>query len=188
MTSTKQDIWGPAAQELLTSLLLAAAASRRTLREVSRWLDDPGTPDPRRAAGRRRVPGAGLLAARRPARRPRDPGRHLPDRPDRGQVPARPGDHGLGHPAPAAPGCPAFDPARFAATRDALYLLTESRSAAAPLIAGLTDTAHARRAAPRRAGRRAAGPADGRWSWTRPRTSAASPTCPTCTPTSAAAA
>ena len=29
--ATKSDIWGPAAQELLTSLLLAAASSRRTL-------------------------------------------------------------------------------------------------------------------------------------------------------------
>ena len=46
MTSHKRDIWGPAAQELLTSLLLAAAASRRTLREVSRWLDDPASPTP----------------------------------------------------------------------------------------------------------------------------------------------
>ncbi|MGD0246552.1 MAG: hypothetical protein ABSB59_40340, partial [Streptosporangiaceae bacterium] len=44
--STKRDIWGPAAQELLTSLLLAAATSRRTLRDVSRWLDDPGSPTP----------------------------------------------------------------------------------------------------------------------------------------------
>jgi len=44
--SSRRDIWGPAAQELLTSLLLAAAASRRTLRDVSRWLDDPGSPTP----------------------------------------------------------------------------------------------------------------------------------------------
>ena len=42
--NTRRDIWGPAAQELLTSLLLAAASSRRTLREVSRWLDDPARP------------------------------------------------------------------------------------------------------------------------------------------------
>ena len=31
-------------------------------------------------------------------------------------------------------------PAGFAAGRDTLYLLTESRSAASPLIAALTDT------------------------------------------------
>ena len=44
--STKKDIWGPAAQELITSLLLAAASSGRTLHAVSRWLDDPATPTP----------------------------------------------------------------------------------------------------------------------------------------------
>jgi hypothetical protein len=44
--SSKRDIWGPAAQELITSLLLAAASSGRTLHAVSRWLDDPATPTP----------------------------------------------------------------------------------------------------------------------------------------------
>jgi hypothetical protein len=45
--STKKDIWGPAAQELLESLFLAAAVTPgRTLRDVSRWLDDPGSPTP----------------------------------------------------------------------------------------------------------------------------------------------
>jgi type IV secretory pathway TraG/TraD family ATPase VirD4 len=50
---------------------------------------------------------------------------------------------------------PAFDPAAFTASRDTLYLLTESRSAAAPLIAALTDTVM-------RAGRRQAERAGGR--------------------------
>jgi type IV secretory pathway TraG/TraD family ATPase VirD4 len=50
---------------------------------------------------------------------------------------------------------PAFDPARFPLTRDALYLITESRSAASPLIAGLTDAAM-------RAGRRRAEQTGGR--------------------------
>src|SRR5580692_817172 len=50
---------------------------------------------------------------------------------------------------------PDFDPARFALTRDTLYLITESRSAASPLIAGLTDTVM-------RAGRRRAEQAGGR--------------------------
>ena len=50
---------------------------------------------------------------------------------------------------------PAFDPERFPLTRDVLYLVTKSRSAAAPLIAGLTDAAL-------RAGQRRAEQAGGR--------------------------
>ena len=46
---------------------------------------------------------------------------------------------------------PVFDPEEFAASRDTLYLLSKSRSAAAPLIAALSDTAM--RAAERRAER-----------------------------------
>ncbi len=56
---------------------------------------------------------------------------------------------------PEDPRLPCFDPARFAGTRDALYLITESRSAASPLIAGITDLVM-------RAGRRRAEQAGGR--------------------------
>ena len=56
---------------------------------------------------------------------------------------------------PARSTLPVFDPAAFAASRDTLYLLTEARSAAAPLIAALTD-------AVMRAGRRQAERAGGR--------------------------
>ena len=103
---SKRDIWGPAAQELLTSLLLAAAASRRTLRDVSRWLDDPGTPTPAELlddAGYRAL-GSALRGAQNGAPETRDgiyqtartAAKCLHDR----------ADHGLGHPAPgpAAPG------------------------------------------------------------------------------------
>ena len=51
--------------------------------------------------------------------------------------------------------CRCFDPPRFALTSDALYLITESKSAASPLIAGLTDAAM-------RAGRHRAEQAGGR--------------------------
>ena len=79
----------------------------------------PGRTDSRRAAGRRRIPGAGIGAARRTAWRPRDPRRHLPDGQDRGQVPARRGDHGLGHPAsrPPAAGVRPVRGSRSPATR-----------------------------------------------------------------------
>ena len=181
--NTKRDIWGPAAQELLTSLLLAAAASRRTLRDVSRWLDDPGSPTPAELlddAGYRAM-ASSLRGAQHGAAETRD---------------------GIYQTARTAAKClhdeeimawvtpprqrrlPVFDPAWFAASRDTLYLMTESRSAASPLIAALTD------AAMRAGRRRAERPAGGwtrrwSWSWTRRPTSAASPTCPTCTPTSA---
>ena len=151
---SKRDIWGPAAQELLTSLLLAAAASRRTLRDVSRWLDDPGSATPADLlddAGYRAL-GSALRGAQHGAPETRD---------------------GIYQTARTAAKClhdeeimawvtpprgrrlPAFDPYRFPVTRDTLYLLTESRSAAAPLIAGLTDTTM-------RAGRRRAEQAGGR--------------------------
>jgi type IV secretory pathway TraG/TraD family ATPase VirD4 len=56
---------------------------------------------------------------------------------------------------PRDPRLPAFDVSRFPGTRDVLYLITESKSAAAPLIAGLTDAAMraGRRHAEQRGGR-----------------------------------
>ena len=151
---TKKDIWGPAAQELLTSLLLAAAASRRTLREVSRWLDDPGSPVPAGLLEDAGYPalGSALRGAQHGAPETRDgiyqtartAAKCLHDEDIMAWVTP-----------PRSQGLPAFDPARFPATCDTLYLLTESRSAAAPLIAGLTDTTL-------RAGRRRAEQAGGR--------------------------
>jgi type IV secretory pathway TraG/TraD family ATPase VirD4 len=151
---TKKDIWGPAAQELLTSLLLAAAASRRTLRDVSRWLDDPGSPVPAGLLEDAGYPalGSALRGAQHGAPETRDgiyqtartAAKCLHDEEIMAWV-TPPGGRPL----------PAFDPHRFPATRDTLYLLTESRSAASPLIAGLTDTTL-------RAGRRRAEQAGGR--------------------------
>ena len=184
---TKRDIWGPAAQELLTSLLLAAASSRRTLRDVSRWLDDPGSPTPAELlddAGYRALASA-LRGAQHGAPETRD---------------------GIYQTARTAAKClhdeeimawvtpprgrrlPAFDPYRFPVTRDALYLLTESRSAACP--ADRRADRHRPCAPGGAAPSRPAGAWTRPWSrcWTRPPTSAASPTCPTCTPTSAAGA
>jgi type IV secretory pathway TraG/TraD family ATPase VirD4 len=146
--ATKKDIWGPAAQELLTSLLLAAASSRRTLTDVSRWLDDPGAPTPAQmldAAGYRTLASA-LRGTQNGAPETRDgiyqtartAAKALHDEDIMAWV-TPPRDRRL----------PAFDPERFPLTRDVLYLVTKSRSAAAPLIAGLTDAALP--AGPRRA-------------------------------------
>ena len=152
--ATKKDIWGPAAQELLTSLLLAAASSRRTLTDVSRWLDDPGAPTPAQlldAAGYRTL-ASSLRGTQNGAPETRDgiyqtastAAKALHDEDIMAWV-TPPRDRRL----------PAFDPERFPLTRDVLYLVTKSRSAAAPLIAGLTDAAL-------RAGQRRAEQAGGR--------------------------
>jgi type IV secretory pathway TraG/TraD family ATPase VirD4 len=138
--STKRDLWGPAAQELLTSLLLAAAVSRRTLRDVSRWLDDPGSPTPAELLGDAGYPAlaSSLRGAQHGAPETRDgiyqtartAAKCLHDEEIMAWV----------TPSRHARLLPAFDPARFTITRDVLYLVTESRSAASPLIAALTDS------------------------------------------------
>jgi len=152
--ASKKDIWGPAAQELITSLLLAAASSGRTLHAVSRWLDDPATPTPAELLDDAGY--AALASALRGAQM------GAPETRDGIYQTARTAAKCLHDPQimawvtpPEDPRLPCFDPARFAGTRDALYLITESRSAASPLIAGITDLVT-------RAGRRRAEQAGGR--------------------------
>ena len=149
----QRDLWGPAAQELLCALFLAAAVSARSLRDVARWLDDTALPTPADvldAAGFRAL-ASSLRGAQHGAPETRD---------------------GIYQTARTAAAClhdeeimswvtpppvplPAFSPAGFAVSRDTLYLLTESRAAASPLVAALTDMAM-------RAGRRHAELAGGR--------------------------
>lgn len=43
---SKRDIWGPAGRELLSGLLLAAAVSGGTMRDVYRWVNDETSPLP----------------------------------------------------------------------------------------------------------------------------------------------
>lgn len=152
--SSKKDIWGPAAQELITSLLLAAASSGRTLHAVSRWLDDPATPTPAELLDDAGYPA--LASALRGAQM------GAPETRDGIYQTARTAARCLHDPQimawvtpPQDARLPCFDPVRFAGTRDVLYLITESRSAASPLIAGITDTVM-------RAGRRRAEQAGGR--------------------------
>ena len=42
----RRDLWGPAAQDLLAALFLAAASSGHTLRDVAGWLNEPAVPTP----------------------------------------------------------------------------------------------------------------------------------------------
>src|SRR6266496_1815880 len=149
----RRDLWGPAAQELLCALFLAAAASARSLRDVARWLDDTASPTPAEL-----LDGAGFRAL---ASSLRGTQHGAPETRDGIYQTARTAaaclhDEEIMPWVTPPPGhLPAFSPAAFAASRDTLYLLTEARAAASPLIAALTDRAM-------RAGRRHAEMAGGR--------------------------
>ncbi|GII34613.1 type IV secretory system conjugative DNA transfer family protein [Planotetraspora mira] len=143
----KRDLWGPAAQDLLCALFLAAASSGRTLRDVAKWLDTPSVPTP---VDLLEAAGFTLLASSlRGAQN--------------GAVETRDGIYQTARTATKAlrdeaiiawvtpSSLPVFDPDDFACGSDTLYLLSKSRSAASPLIAALTDCTM--RAAERRAER-----------------------------------
>ena len=146
----RRDIWGPAAQDLLAALFLAAASSGHSLRDVAGWLNEPAVPTPIEllASAGFTAMAASLRGAQNGAAETRD-GIYQT---------ARTAAKAMTDPEimawvtpPGRGALPAFDPDAFAASRDTLYLLSKSRSAAAPLIAALSDTAM--RAAERRAER-----------------------------------
>ena len=150
----KRDLWGPAARRLLAALLLAAASSARTLRDVARWLDDTASPTPAEL-----LEGAGFRAL---ASSLRGTQHGAPDTRDGIYETARTAAQCMTDEQimawvtpPAGRGMPVFDPAAFACSRETLYLLSEDLSAAAPLVAALTDATirAARRAAERAGGR-----------------------------------
>jgi len=152
--NTKRDLWGPAAQDLLCALFLAAASSGRSLRECGRWLADAGSPIPAELLA---AAGFGALAASL-----RGAQHGAPETRDGIYQTARTAAKCINDEdimawvaPPRGKQLPAFDRAGFAAGRDTLYLLTESRSAASPLIAALTDTVMraGRRQAERNGGR-----------------------------------
>ena len=152
--STRRDLWGPAAQDLLCALFLAAASSGRSLRECSRWLADAGSPVPAEL-----LEAAGFHALAWSLRGAQN---GAPETRDGIYQTARTAAKCLNDEdiirwvtPPRGGALPVFNPIRFAASRDTLYLLTEARSAASPLIAALTDTAM-------RAGRRQAERSGGR--------------------------
>ena len=150
----KKDLWGPAAQDLLCALLLAAASSGRTLRDVGRWLDDTASPVP---AGMLDGAGFGAMASSlRGAQHGAPATRDGIYQTARTAAKCLHDEQIMAWVTPSLRcGLLVFDPGPFAASRDSLYLLSESRAAAAPLIAALTDGVM-------RAGRRAAERAGGR--------------------------
>lgn len=142
----KKDLWGPAAQDLLCALFLAAATSGRSLHHVAQWLDEPAVPTPIELLAKA---GFQLMASSLKGTQ-------------NGAVETRDGIYQTARTAAKAlrdqeilawvtphADLPTFVPDAFATSRDTLYLLSKSLSAAAPLIAALTDTAM--RAAERRA-------------------------------------
>jgi type IV secretory pathway TraG/TraD family ATPase VirD4 len=145
---SRRDLWGPAAQDLLAALFLAAASSGHTLHDVAGWLNEPAVPTPIELLAEAGF--AAMAASLRGAQN--------------GAIETRDGIYQTARTAaramtdpqimawvtpPRSGSLPALAPAGFAASRDTLYLLSKSRSAAAPLIAALSDTAM--RAAERRA-------------------------------------
>jgi len=135
-----KDIWGPAAQELLAGLLLAAKTSGGTMLDVYDWLGDEATPVPvelLRTAGLRAVAaslagtmgsppetrGSVYFTARVAARCLRNP-----------QITA------WVTPPPPGQQLEEFDAAAFPTSRQTLYLLSkDGGGSAAPLVAALTD-------------------------------------------------
>ena len=144
----RRDLWGPAAQDLLAALFLAAASSGHTLHDVAGWLTDPAVPTPAEllADAGFAAMAASLRGAQNGAAETRD-GIYQTARTAAGAM-TDPQIMAWVTP-PRSGSLPVLDPAVFAASSDTLYLLSKSRSAAAPLIAGLSDTAM--RAAERRA-------------------------------------
>jgi hypothetical protein len=148
----RRDLWGPAAQDLLAALFLAAACSGLSLREVAGWLNDPAVPTPAELLAEAGF--AAMAASLRGAQNGAAETRDGIYQTARTAAKAMSDPEIMAWVTPPRPGAGAlrvFSPEAFAASRDTLYLLSKSRSAAAPLIAALSDTVM--RAAERRAER-----------------------------------
>ena len=132
----KRELWGPAAQTLLTCLFLAAAVTGRTLDDVAKWLDEPANPAPAsmlEKAGYDNL-ASSLLGTQNGAHETRD---GIYETARTAAKALRDGE--VMRWVTPQPGMPCFDPVTFPDSTDTLYLLSESRSYAAPLIAAITD-------------------------------------------------
>ena len=158
----RRDIWGPAARELLATLLLAAAVSGQTLLDVYAWLADEATPLP---GGLLREHGYDLLARTLRGTQDSPPETRgsvyftaraataclrdgqitawvTPPTPTAADADAdRSVDRGAAD-APDGVGRPLveFRPEAFPGSRQTLYLLSKDEGGSAgPLVAALTD-------------------------------------------------
>jgi type IV secretory pathway TraG/TraD family ATPase VirD4 len=144
-----RDIWGPAAQELLAGLLLAARAGGGTMHDVYEWLNDEATPVPvetLRSAGYRGIAaslagtqgspaetrGSVYFTARVAAKCLRNPEITAWITPPLTPVVSGPDGRGMR--------VEQFRPADLPLGRQTLYLLSkDGGGSAAPLVAALTD-------------------------------------------------
>ena len=144
-----KDIWGPAAQELLAALLLAAKACGGTMHDVYDWLNDEANPTPvevLRGAGYRGIAaslagtqgsppetrGSVYFTARVAAKCLRNPEITAWITPPVEPIVTGPD----GHPVRVEQ----FRPAEFPTSRQTLYLLSkDGGGSAGPLVAALTD-------------------------------------------------
>jgi type IV secretory pathway TraG/TraD family ATPase VirD4 len=125
----------------------------RSLRDVARWLDDTASPTPVEL-----LDGAGFRAMASSLRGAQHGAAETRDgiyQTARTAAACLHDEDIMRWVAPPPAPLPVFGPDEFAASRDTLYLLTESRASASPLVAALTD-------AVMRAGRRRAEMAGGR--------------------------
>ena len=126
----RRDLWGPAAQDLLAALFLAAALGH-TLHDVAGWLTEPAVPTPAELLAQAgfTAMAASLRGAQNGAAETRD-GIYQTART---AAKAMTDPEIMAWVTPPRRGLlPVFDPVEFAASRDTLYLLSKSRSAAAP--------------------------------------------------------
>ncbi len=153
----RRDIWGPAAKELLATLLLAAAVGGRSLVDVYEWLANEATPVP---GGLLREHGYDLLArtlrgtqdsppetrgsvyftARAATACLRDPQITAWVTPPSNGANSTNRADGPDHPDGAARRLVEFRPEDFPTSRQTLYLLSKDEGGSAgPLVAALTD-------------------------------------------------
>jgi type IV secretory pathway TraG/TraD family ATPase VirD4 len=151
-----RDFWSQAAHDLLTSLLLAAATSGRTLSSVFEWLSDPIISIPvelLREHGHTAA-ASSLLGRQNGAPETRD-GVYETAR-TAAQCMRDPQIMAWVTPPPSGRDMAQLDPATLVVSRQTLFLLSkEGAGAAAPLVAALTDRVmrEATRAAEHRGGR-----------------------------------
>ena len=133
-----EDFWNLAAQDLLTSFILAAAHHGGTLADVQAWLADVTSHDPARVLAKHGFHAAARSVAGRQA--------GAPETRDGVYETARTAASCLSDPdimawvTPPARPLPTVDIAAFPQSTDTLYLLSkDGAGSAAPLVAGLTD-------------------------------------------------
>jgi len=134
-----EDFWNLAAQDLLTSFILAAAHHGGTLAHVQAWLSDVTSHEPARILAAQGFHAAARAVAGRQA--------GAPETRDGVYETARTAASCLSDPdimawvtPPATGSLPAIDVPALCASTDTLYLLSkDGAGSAAPLVAGLTD-------------------------------------------------